>query len=146
MWTALFLCTVTVGILCLALCLLARVLFLLLTVALAIATGYELHTLLFYVGLQGGGALGFSAWLVQELAAVGKLNLLVLQGQFGTEHVLFLFRQFRVAGLFWDAQTAHGQVCNLVGLAVDADDAWHTFASLVQKVNDTPHVAVVLQG
>ena len=86
--------------------------------------------------MQGGG----------ELAAVGKLNLLVLQGQSGTEHVLFLLRQFRVADLLRDAQTTHWQVCNLVCLAVDAYDAWHTFASLVQKVNDTPHVAVVLQG
>ena len=46
-----------------------------------------------------------------------------LQGQSGTEHVLFLLGQFRVADLLWDAQTAHGQVCNLVGLAVDTDDA-----------------------
>ena len=136
LWTALFLCTVTVGILCLALCLLAAILLLLLSVTVAVATGYELHTFLFDVGLQGGG----------ELATVGKFNLLVLQGQSGTEHVLFLLSQFRVAYLLRNAQTAHGQVCNLVGLAVDADDAWHTFASLVQEVNDTSHVAVVLQG
>ena len=86
--------------------------------------------------MQGGG----------ELATVSQFNLLVLQGKSGTEHVLLLLRQFRVADLLWDAQTAHWQVCNLVGLAVDADDAWHPLAMLVQQVNDTSHVAVVLQG
>ena len=53
--------------------------------------------------------------------------------------------EFRVADLLWDTQTTHWQIGNLVGLTVYADDARNRFSIGIHKVNNTPHVAVVLQ-
>ena len=95
-------------------------------------TRHELHAALLHVHLQGG----------EELPAVLALDELVTHGQPGTQHVLLLPGDLRVADTLRYAHLACRDIRDLVRLAVDADERGGDFARFpVHKIHDPAEVA-----
>ena len=93
---------------------------------------HELHAALLHVHLQGG----------DELPAVVALDELVAHGQSGTQHVLLLLGDFRLADALRDAHLVCRDVRDFIRLAVDADEGGDDLARFpVHDVHDPAEVA-----
>ena len=97
---------------------------------------HELRSALLHVGLQGG----------DELTTVAEHDVLVLHGQSGTEHGLFLLGNLRFPDFALDTDFICCQVGKLVRLAVYADDGRNDFPRLfINQVHNPSHVAGLTQ-
>ncbi len=93
---------------------------------------HELHAALLHVHLQGG----------DELPAVLAFDEFVTHGQTGTQHVLLLLGDFRLADAFRYAHLAGRDIRDFVRLAVDADERGDDLARFpVHEVHDPAEVA-----
>ena len=93
---------------------------------------HELHAALLHVHLQGG----------DELPAVLALDEFVAHGQPGTQHVLLLLGDFRLADALRYAHLVCRDIRDFVRLAVDADERGDDLARFpVHEVHDPAEVA-----